>query len=57
MAKPIKIWSGSEWVDVAVSVPNLSSYATIAYVDSVAPTALDGGEPLDTGLIEGEQCL
>ncbi len=30
---------------------DLSSYATIAYVDSVAPTALDGGEPLDTGLI------
>ena len=30
MAKPIKIWSGSEWVDVAVSVPNLSSYATVS---------------------------
>lgn len=30
MAKPIKIWNGSEWVDVAVSVPNLSDYATIS---------------------------
>lgn len=28
MAKPIKIWSGSEWVDVAVSIPNLSGFAT-----------------------------
>lgn len=28
MAKPIKIWNGSEWVDVAVSVPNLNDLAT-----------------------------
>lgn len=28
MAKPIKIWSGTEWVDVAVSIPNLSGFAT-----------------------------
>jgi hypothetical protein len=30
---------------------DLSTYATIAYVDSVAPNELDGGEPLDTGLV------
>jgi hypothetical protein len=28
MAKPIKIWSGTEWVEVATSIPNLSGYAT-----------------------------
>jgi len=30
MAKPLKIWSGSEWVDVAISVPNTDIYATNA---------------------------
>lgn len=28
MAKPIKIWTGTEWVEVAVSIPNLSTYVT-----------------------------
>jgi hypothetical protein len=26
MAKPIKIWSGSQWVDVAISVPSISEH-------------------------------
>ena len=34
MAKPIKIWTGSEWVEVAVSIPNLDSYATSSSVTS-----------------------
>lgn len=28
MAKPIKIWSGSEWVDVAIQAPSTSGLAT-----------------------------
>lgn len=34
MAKPIKIWSGSEWVEVATAIPNLSGYATTSSVTS-----------------------
>lgn len=34
MAKPIKIWTGTEWVEVAVSIPNLDSYATSSSVTS-----------------------
>lgn len=28
MAKPIKIWTGSEWVDIAIQAPTLTGYAT-----------------------------
>lgn len=28
MARPIKIWSGTEWVDVAIAVPDTDIYAT-----------------------------
>jgi hypothetical protein len=28
MAKPIKIWSGSQWVDVAVNLPSISQHAS-----------------------------
>lgn len=28
MAKPIKIWTGSEWVEVAIQAPVLTGYAT-----------------------------
>lgn len=28
MAKPIKIWSGSEWVEVAIQAPSTSGLAT-----------------------------
>jgi len=34
MAKPIKIWSGSEWVEVATAIPNLSGYATESSVSA-----------------------
>lgn len=28
MAKPIKIWSGTEWVDIAIQSPSISGLAT-----------------------------
>lgn len=37
MAKPIKIWDGSEWVDVAINVPSLDSPAFTG--TPTAPTA------------------
>ncbi len=34
MAKPIKIWSGSEWVNVAIKTPSITGYATQAALDA-----------------------
>jgi len=48
MAKPIKIWSGSEWVEVATAIPNLSGYAT----DSSVASAISAHES-DTTNVHG----
>jgi hypothetical protein len=34
MAKPIKIWSGTEWLEVATSIPNLSGYVTTSILSA-----------------------
>ena len=34
MAKPIKIWSGSEWVEVAIQAPSTAGFATEAALAS-----------------------
>jgi hypothetical protein len=48
MAKPIRIWNGTEWVDVAVSVPDSSIYATIDSLSNHESETLDVHGILDT---------
>lgn len=38
MAKPIKVWSGSEWIDVAIKIPAGASYATEAALGALSAT-------------------
>lgn len=41
MAKPIKVWTGSEWVDVAIKTPTITGYATEAALGALS-TTVDG---------------
>jgi len=47
MAKPIKVWTGTEWVDVAIKIPDLEDYATEAALGSLSTTV--GGKANKSG--------
>ncbi len=34
MAKPLKIWNGSQWIEVAANSIDTSQFATTAYVNT-----------------------
>lgn len=57
MAKPLKIWNGTEWVEVAIAVP--SGYATLTspvFTGSVTlphSTFIDNVYPLEISYLDG----
>lgn len=47
MAKPIKTWTGTEWVDVAVLAPSTAGFATTSSIAALAPL----NSPIFTGTV------
>lgn len=52
MAKPIKVWNGTEWVDVAIKIPAIPTYATEAAL-GVLSDSIDGKANLSGATFTG----
>jgi|688.fasta_scaffold23591_3 hypothetical protein len=52
MAKPIKVWTGSEWVDVAIKTPIITGYATETALGALSDT-VDGKADLSGDTFTG----
>jgi hypothetical protein len=52
MAKPIKVWTGTEWVDVAIKVPAQTGFATEAALGALSDT-VDGKADLSGDTFTG----
>lgn len=55
MAKSIKVWDGSIWQDVAISMPDVSGFATESYVTSaISSIDLSGKQNVVSGVSSTE---